>query len=251
MQDRPYNATRVEALRRQIAQLEDCRRREGIARISSGCGPLDRILPQGGIRRGTLIEWLAEGEGGGAGTLAWLAAREACRAGGPLVVLDARREFYPPAAVRMAIEPEKLIVVRADTAADTFWAFDQALRCEAVAAALAWPEAQHGKLDGRTFRRWQLAAEESGVLGLLIRPASVRHEPSWADVRLLVEPLPDVGHVSNVPEPKRRRLRIHLLRCRGAADGRNVDVELDDETLSVHLVTQLADPTPSRRPAGA
>ena len=247
MQDRQYNVSRVEALRRQIAQLDDCRRWEGAKPISSGCGPLDDILPEGGIRRGTLVEWLAKGEGSGAGTLAWLAGREASRPGGAIVVLDARRDFCPPAAVRLGVEPENLIVVRAATAADTFWALDQALRCPAVAAVLAWPEAQNGKLDGRTLRRWQLAAEESGTLGLLIRPAAVRHQPSWADVRLLVEPLPGVGHVSNVPDPKRRRLRIHLLRCRGTADGRNVDVELDDETLSVHLVAQLADPAPDRR----
>jgi len=251
VEKRSYDVTRVEALRQQIAQLEDCRRWEGAGSLSSGCRPLDDILPERGIRRGTLVEWLAQGEGSGAGTLAWLAAREACRSGGAVVVLDARRDFCPTAAVRMAIEPERLIVVRADTAGDTFWALDQALRCGAVAAALAWPEAQNGKLDGRTFRRWQLAAEESGVLGLLIRPAAVRHEPSWADVRLLVEPLPGVGLVSNVPDPnvpdpKRRRLRIHLLRCRGMGDRRNVDVELDDETLPVHLAAQLADPAPGR-----
>jgi hypothetical protein len=39
--------------------------------------------------------------------LALLAAREICRRGGLLVVLDRRGEFYPPAAVRLGIEPEQ------------------------------------------------------------------------------------------------------------------------------------------------
>jgi hypothetical protein len=56
----------------------------------------------------------------------------------------------------------------------------------------------------------------------------VRHEPSWADVRLLVEPLASAGVDG-------RRLRIHLLRCRGAAGGQSIEVVIDHETRRVHL----------------
>jgi protein ImuA len=118
---------------------------------------------------------------------------------------------------------------------------DQALRCPGVAAALAWPE----KLDGRTFRRLQLAAEEGGALGLLMRPEHVRHEPSWAEVRLLVEPRPVATPGGG------RRLTIQLLRCRGGAGGGDVEVEIDDETRVVHLAPRLAHPAASRRAAGA
>ena len=111
-------------------------------------------------------------------------------AGGTLVVVERQRQFYPPAAVWLGIAPRRLLLVHADERADHDWALNQALRCPAVAAVLAWPETLGGRLDDRTFRRLQLAAEESGSLGLFIRPASVRHEPSWADVRWLVEPRP-------------------------------------------------------------
>ena len=159
--------------------------------------------------------------------MALLAAREACRDGGALAVLDRRGEFCPPAAVRLGIEPEQMMVVHAESAADADWAMDQVLRSPAVGAALAWPE----KLDGRTFRRWQLAVEEGGALGLLLRPAAARADSSWADVRLLVEPLPTRGN-------RKWLLRIVLLRCRGGTDGRSVDMELDDETYRLHSVTE-------------
>jgi len=230
-QDKP---TRIEALRRQIGRVEQTWRSGEDVPVSSGCPAVDRLLGGGGLRRGTLVEWLAAGPGSGAATLALTAAREACREGGMLVVLDARGEFYPPAAVRLGIEPARLIVVRPAGRADYAWALDQALRCPGVAAAVAWPE----KLDGRTFRRWQLAAEQSGALGLLIRGDSARGEPSWADVRLLVEPLPAESLQSH-----RRRLRIELLRCRHATGGRGVEVEIDDETRVVHLAAPLADST--------
>ena len=51
------------------------------------------------------MEWLSEGTGSGAATLALIAAREACRAGGVLAVLDAERSFYPPAAADLAGKP--------------------------------------------------------------------------------------------------------------------------------------------------
>jgi hypothetical protein len=135
--------------------------------------------------------------------------------------------------------------------ADHDWAMDQVLRSSAVAAVVAWPE----RLDGRTFRRWQLAAEQGDGVGLLLRSAAAaRNDPSWADVRLLVEPLAiecatACSQVGPSPTPtnsllaskqwhtplsSKRLLRIVLLRCRGGADGRTVEVEIDDETYRVH-----------------
>ncbi|MHC4177299.1 MAG: ImuA family protein [Planctomycetota bacterium] len=286
MKNRRKKPIPLEPLRRQIARLERSRPRGGDGPISSGSGPLDRLLPEGGFHRAALAEWLTAGEGSGATTLALAAARQACQpigggleqsptkwAGGALVVLDRCREFHPPAAVRLGIEPEDLIVVQADSEADNRWALDQALRCPGVAAVLAWPE----RLDGRTFRRLQLAAEEGGGLGLLIRPLAARREPSWADVRLLVEPLPaekllvvregrtdTLGATAGLPSSaattvgqanratrRRRRLRIHLLRCHGGPSGRNVDLEIDDETHTVHQAARLADPAAYADAAGA
>lgn len=228
----------VQALREQIAQAERSLVTAGESLVSSGCQALDQRLPHGGFRKGTLVEWLAARRGSGVETLALHAAREACRGGGALVVLDRLEEFYPPAAVRLGIPLEAMIVVHAPCQSDNLWALDQALRCRGVAAALAWPE----RLDDRTFRRLQLAAEQGGGLGLLIRPDSARHEPSWADVRLWVEPLP-------VPSPEAlRRLRIHLLHRRAISPGAMVEVEVNDETHPVHLASRMV-PSAARRQA--
>ena len=148
-----------------------------------------------------------------------------CRDGGAVVVLDRTGEFYPPAVVAQGIEPGRLIVVHPGNKADHAWALDQALRCPAVAAVVAWPDALDGKLDGRTFRRLQLAVEQGGGLGLLVRPECVRPEPSWADMRLLIESLP-----SPSPYGWPRRMRVVLLRCRGGRGEQTVEVEIDHET---------------------
>jgi protein ImuA len=222
VEDRQECTISLEKLRQRIARLETgTKRPTDDPPVPSGCAALDDLLPERGFCRGTLVEWLSAA-GVGAGTLALLAARQACRDGGMLAVFDQRREFCPPAAVRLGIAPEQLLVIHADTAADNHWAIDQALRSQAVAAVLAWPD----RLDDRTFRRWQLAAEEGGCLAMLLRPETARGAPSWADVRLLVEPA--------TLRSRARLLRIVLLRCRGGNVGRDINVELDDETYRVH-----------------
>ena len=232
----------VRTLKEQMTRLERARSRgsEGGV-VSSGCEALDLSLSEGGFRRGTLVEWLATADGAGRETLALYTAREACREGGAMVVVDRAKEFYPPAVVRMGIELDQLIVVCASHRADNAWALDQSLRCPAVAVVLAWPE----QLDGHTFRRLQLAAEQGGGVGLLMRPERARHEPSWAEVRLLVEPL------SSAASEARRRLNIQILRSPGRMHGGSVEVEIDDETHTLDPAPPLARPANPRRAAGA
>ena len=139
----------IEALRQKLAQWEGAAWRKAfadpaaqsrVAVVSSGYAALDRLLPENGFRRGTLVEWLSHAPGDGTATLAFRAAACARSAGDgrAVVVLDRSGEFYPPAAVAQGIEPARLIVVHPGNQADHAWALDQALRCPAVAAAVAW-----------------------------------------------------------------------------------------------------------------
>jgi hypothetical protein len=238
-------------------------------RISTGCGPLDAALPGQGLLRGSLVEWLGNGPGCGARLLALRAAREACREGGALVVIDPEHNFYPPAAAAGGLDLQRTIVIRQSQSAQNArgqwnkqsqWALDQALRCPHVAAVVAWPQ----QLDGRVFRRLQLAVETSGCLGLLIRPAAAQRESSWADVRLLISPVAhtpvnDNQHNASQTAPVALswRLKIELLRCRGGSTQRTVDLEIDERTGDIHaahpgnLATQLADSTIDSRQARA
>lgn len=236
----------VVQLQAELRRYENAKRPAGAARASTGCRELDRLFPEAGIARGTLIEWLAEGAGCGALWLALAAARQACQEHGPLVLIDGRGTFYPPAAVRAGLDPQRLIVVRAPAAGDENWALDQTLRSEGVGAVLCVTD----RLKPRAARRLQLAAESSGGVGFLVRPLSVRAEPCWSEVRLLVEPRAG-------GEPGRgRRLTVEVLKTRGAVAGdlarpKRLELEVDDETGVVRAVAQLASPTTSRRRFGA
>ena len=229
----------IAALQARVRRMEGAHHAQS-QRVMSGIEALDRLLPGRGFPRGALVEWLGE-PGGGASSLALLAAREACREGGALVAVDRLRRFYPPAAAGLGIDLENLIVVRPQRQADERWAVHQALNCKAVAAVLCWPE----KLDDRTFRRWQLAAEQGGALGLLVRPEEAIASPAWSEVRL---------RVRAAPSSLNRRLLVEVVGCRGGRGGESVEWELDDAanstTNAVHLASPVADSTPRRRAAG-
>lgn len=212
-------------------------RRGDSGRVSTGCAGLDHHLPEQGLCRGTLVEWLEASPGGGAGSLALAAAREACRDGAPLVLIDREARFYPPAAARAGLDLNRLIIVRPENSNDERWALDQSLRSAGVAAVLCWlPQA-----PTRAWRRWQLAAESSGNLGLFVRPATARGDPSWADVRFLVQPQSISQQLASRQLTQgARRLRVELLRLRGESAGQTIDLELDDETGVVRLAPPLA-----------
>jgi len=102
-----------------------------------------------------------------------------------IIVVDTFGDFYSPAAWQHGIAPDRLIVLRTTNVRDALWAMDQSLRCPAVAAVIA-PFTQ---LDERESRRLQLAAESTGCIGLILRPAKHRGK-SFAAVQMLVESVP-------------------------------------------------------------
>jgi hypothetical protein len=205
--------------------------------VSTGFPSLDTLLPAGGVRRGSLLEWLAGGverlagdgdaAAGDAGGVVALACAVACRLAGPrwgdqspaspasaIVVVDRGQRFYPPAVMpwldALAEAPGRgggrphLVVARPSRDDDELWAIDQALRCPGVAAVLAWPRRVHAT----AMRRWQLAARTSGAVGLLVRGLSERvaaGEPTWADAKLAVSP---VALAEPAADLAVRRLRI-------------------------------------------
>ena len=218
---------------------------EGLETVATGFPALDRLLPAGGVRRGSLVEWLAGGDGCGAISLACAVA---CRLAGPrwaeqsrasqastIVVVDRGQRFYPPAVIpwldamgdatthaqSKGDRRPHLVVARPSRDDDELWTIDQALRCPGVAAVLAWPN----RIHATAMRRWQLAARASGAVGLLVRglsecgfsgrgfsgrvPAGKPTGPSgptWADAKLAISPVAG----EPVADLAVRRLRLSL-----------------------------------------
>jgi len=179
--------------------------------VSSGFTALDGLLPAGGVRRGSLIEWWAAGGADGAVAVACAVACRLARSrpgerssassgsatsASTIVVVDRGARFHPPAVLPWLacqsglsagvadsgapeIVPE-IVLVRPARDDDELWAIDQALRCPGVAAVLAWP----GRMQANAMRRLQVAARASGAVGLLVRgQGGARPQSSRANMR--------------------------------------------------------------------
>ena len=267
---RAASALPASLLRSGLVSAGDLRGREQAREtIRSGFTAIDALLPGGGLRRGSLVEWLAGagatacGAGGstatgdpaaadvtsGAGAVS-LAVAVACRLAaapaGPktIVVVDRGGWFHPPAVLPWLDDSRQLVVARPSHDDDEIWAIDQALRCRGVAAVVAWPRGVAGRsawgsrepttTGGRrggtkpgsqwtiAMRRWQLAARASGAIGLLVRPAAAAREPSWAEARLAVAP---------VPGGTLRERRLEVVKVGGSwsggLEGREAEMVLD------------------------
>ena len=268
--------TSLEALDRQgvLAQLRrdiggiDHAGAEEAAMMSSGCHELDRCLPRRGLRTNAIHEWVAASNCSGVSALAMIALAgylksphgSSRRSAGPVVVVDREGTFYPPAATALGIPLKRMVVVRPPDLASQVWAIDQALRCEAVAAV--WSHVGQS-LNDRDARRFQLAAESGQTPGFLIRPASVRGCPTFADVRMYVEP----ARLRPAAGQPFLRWQVTIDRVRGGVAGQTRLLQLDrrgqlqpidpaastgntpstvqphhHETAAMHLASRLAHP---------
>lgn len=201
--------------------------------IPSGWPALDRLLPHGGVSRGSLVELPDAENGCGAQTVAAALTAQAGRAGGAVVVIDGDGHFYPPGLAAWGVPLARLVDVRASGAA-ALWAADQALRCPAVAAVWLW----RARLTPHDAQRLRLAAQEGGSLGILFRADRRAGQSGTADLQLTVEPR---------PSGRGRRLRVAVTRCRGGAAGEAADIDIDDggsscETPAVPATAGLAHP---------
>ena len=241
----------IRELSRQVQHLERSARQPELndaptTIVSTGIAAVDDFFPEGGLRRGLLIEWLIDGEGTGACRLMFQLVSRFFQAiaAGAVVVIDRQREFYPPAMAAAGVDVDRAVLVRPQKQADALWALEQSLRSAGVTVTVC----RINRLIDRAFRRLQLAAETGQGLGMLLRPAEARAQPSWADVRFLVRPL---AACASFEESSGQRLSVELLHRRGGAGGGVVELELCDETGLVRAASELADSARLSQAAGA
>jgi hypothetical protein len=203
--------------------------------VSTGFIELDALLPEGGVLRGQLVEWIAS-PGAGAMELALHLARQACADGRSLVVVDRSGELHPPALEQRGWDLKRVLWVRPSDSIDESWAVDQALRCAGAGAVLC-PTAATAV---RSWRRWQLAAESGDGLGLFFRPPAARRQSCWSGLRFGVS-----------PRSEAEGWRVELLYRRGGCAGAALELDPRDATLPVPVVAELAPAAAGRGPTGA
>ena len=199
----------LEALRREIRRIE-IPGEAGVTCLSLGIPEIDGGLPGGGLRAGCVHE--IGGDEAATGFCAVLLAHAGRAAPGPLMWLARGDDLYLPGLVRYGIEPGRLLVASGlRRRADMLWAMEEALRCRALRGVVA----EADTLDRAASRRLMLAAEGSGVPGLVLWSEAGRGETR----RVRVPTADSRWRVTTVPGTGMTRWRVELVHCRGGRPG--------------------------------
>lgn len=256
-------AARAEAIHSLRRQLVASQRSQSVQQIlPTGLRSLDAILPSGGLPTASLIEWISQDTGLNAGSIALKSIVPMLTLHGCLAIIDEHHDCNADAARCHGIPLSRILLirpaciasgpsrtshsrfVRQATAAhsDSLWALEQTARCPGVRVVLTFLE----QASSAVMRRLQLAVERSGVTIVLIRPASLLNQPSFADLRLYVTATQPV--LTDITG--RRHLKVQLLRSRhGLQHKGHAQLEVDHETGAVHSISELAYPKPATSPA--
>lgn len=235
------NRAIIEDLQERIDQIAG-----GAARsrqtVPFGVPEIDARLPGGGLATGTTHEIAGGGSDVTTGAVSALfSAGIAARIPGPVVWCLSRSDLFAPALVQVGLDMNRVIFVESDNEEGVVECAEEALRYAGVAVVVA----EIVRLPMVASRRFQLAAEQSGATGLIIRRWRRQQEATdfgnptasasrWRVSALPSEPLP-------VPGVGRHRWLLEVMRIR-AAESFEVEVNACDATGHLTSIGEQRDP---------
>jgi protein ImuA len=218
----------ISALRSQIAALEAGQRQIREA-LPFGVPSIDDRLPGGGLALGALHEVAGGGNGAVDGAAAALfAAGVAARTNGRILWCLTRPDLFAPAIAQAGLSADRVIYVEAGDEKSVLACMEEGLRHGGLGCVVS--EVAH--LSMTASRRLQLAAEDSGTMGIALRrwrrqtEASDFGQPTAASTRWRVSVLPSAP--LPVPGIGRHRWLVELIRAR-AGDSADFVLEACDD----------------------
>ena len=234
----------IAQLRERIARIERIHARGAAERsIPLGIESIDQWLPTGGIRLDALHAAASAGpdtEHAAAATL--FVAGILARLDGPVLWVLRQADLFAPGLAAVGLPPDRVVFAEAGKA--VLPVMEEGLRHAGLAAVVA----EHtGRLSLVASRRLQLAAEQSGILAILIRRSPsfddpVLNEPTAAATSWRIAALPSPPALAEAPDTPglgRSRWRLDLTRCRGGEPGSWI-VEACDATGRLGLVPDFS-----------
>lgn len=181
-----------ETLEQLLGSYRLWRGRDGMGRgrdaersISTGYPKLDACLPDSGWPLLTLTEALSSACGIGELRLFMPALSGLARRREGWVVWIAPPHIpYAPALMQWGLEISRVLLIHPSHDKDALWAMEQALSSGTCIAVLAWIN----RMDERSSRRLQLAADKGRSWAIAFRPPQARREASAAALRLMLRP---------------------------------------------------------------
>ncbi|KLT63859.1 ImuA family protein [Pedobacter sp. BMA] len=134
--------------------------------------------------------------------------------GAACVWVSTSRNLFPASLSLFNVETERIIFMDVQTEKDVLWITEEALKCEGLAAVVA----EVNNVSLIESRRLQLAVENSGVTGFILRKDGNKKASTVATARWKISPLPSDTE-DGMPGLGFPRWQVELLKVRNGNPG--------------------------------
>lgn len=179
-------------------------------------GPIRFAFPHATFPLGAVHEFLAPTIKDTAPTAGFISGllTAIVKDGGVALWISTLRKLFTPALKNFHLQPDHFIFIDLQKEKDVAWAVDEALKCNSIAAVVA----ELREMDFVTSRRLQLAVEQSGVTGFVIRSHLRNLSATACAARWKITTLPSQP-VDDLPGIGYPKWRVELLRVRNGKPG--------------------------------
>ncbi|MGN8055096.1 ImuA family protein [Pedobacter sp. 22163] len=181
-----------------------------------GLGEIEQVFPGGVFPKRAIHEFItvlpedsAASDGFIAGLLAVL-----MQDGAACVWVGTSRRLFPASLSAFNVEPDRIIFMDVQTEKEALWVTEEALKCQGLAAVVS----ELNNLSLIESRRLQLAVEQSGVTGFILRKDAGKAASTVATARWKISPLP-TDTADGMPGLGFPRWQVELLKVRNGKPG--------------------------------
>lgn len=206
----------VSKLQKDILLWQGLKPREAGAVEVIGLGEIEKSFPNGGFPKKAIHEFItvlpehsAASDGFIGGILSSL-----MKDGAACIWVSTSRKLFPASLRLFNVDPERIIFIDVTTEKDVLWVMEEALKCESLAAVVA----ELNDLNLVESRRLQLAVEESGVTGFVLRKDARKTIANIATARWKITPVPSETE-EEMPGVGYPRWKVELIKVRNGNPG--------------------------------
>lgn len=178
----------INKLQKDILLWQGFKTQSSDAGDSIGLGAIENAFPNGIFPRKAIHEFISvapehsAASGGFIGGLLSILMKE----GTACIWISSARTLFPVSLSLFNVDPERIIFMDVTREKDVLWIMEEALKCEGLAAVVA-------EVNGISLiesRRLQLAVEQSGVTGFILRKDPRKAITPVATARWKITPIP-------------------------------------------------------------
>ena len=206
----------VARLKKELLHLQGFKSAKAISTLDIHLGPICKAFPNQQFPLHAIHEFICCDQNQAAASIGFISGIFSKIIGdsGVMIWVSSRRLIYPPALLAFGIAPERIIFVDLNNDREVTWAINEALKCNGLSTVV-------GELKNFDFvesRKFQLAVEESGVTGFIIRHQSKQIPTTACLTRWQINSLNSEWE-NEMPAVGHPRWKVDLLKVRNGQPG--------------------------------